>query len=144
MTRIPGQTILAMTLATLGLCLPALSIGAEPAIEAIAPLGSRQLSNLGAGLVIVIFAIVCLGLLYAKTQGLKTGSNGVINIVATQAIGPKERIAIVEVAGKQLLIGMTTSSVQTLHVFEAPVADAPEPRVSFADRLKSALKGAER
>ena len=144
MTRSPEKRTLAIALAALGLCLPALCPGAEPAIEAMAPLGSRQLSNLGAGLVIVVFAIVCLGLLYAKTQGLKSGSNGVINIVATQAIGPKERIAIVEVAGKQLLIGMTTSSVQTLHVFDAPVADAPEPRVSFADRLKSALKVAER
>ena len=144
MTREPGKMMLTMTLAALGLCVPVFGLGAEPAIEAMAPLGSRQFSNLGAGLVIVVFAIVCLGLLYAKTQGLTTGSNGVTNIVATQAIGPKERIAIVEVAGKQLLIGMTTSSVQTLHVFDAPVADAPEPRVSFADRLKSALKGAER
>lgn len=127
------------------LCLlPAAALGAEPAIEVLAPLGSRQLPNLGAGLVIVIFAIVCLGLLYARAQGLRTGPNGVINIVATQAIGPKERIAIVEVSGKQLLIGMTTTSIQTLHVFDERVADAPEPRVRFAERLKSALKGAER
>ena len=123
--------------------LPVTGFAAEPAIDAVTPFGSGQFSSLGAGMVIVVFAILLLGFLYAKTQGLRSGSNGVINIVATQAIGPKERIAIVEVSDKQLLIGMTTTSIQTLHVFEEPVADAPQPRISFADRLKSALRGTQ-
>ena len=126
-----------------GLLLPlsGLAAGSEP--DVVAPLGAPQFFNLGGGLLFVIIAIVGLGVLYARSQGLRTGSNGVINIIATQAIGPKERIAIVEVSDKQLLIGMTTTSVQTLHVFEEPVVEAPEPRVPFSLRLKNAMRGTE-
>ncbi len=103
------------------------------------PIGSAELFNVGGGLIVVVLAIIVLGVIYAKTQGLRTGSGGVINIVATQAIGPKERLAIVEVADKQLLIGMTTTNVQTLHVFDEPVAITPEHRASFSNRLKSLM-----
>lgn len=103
------------------------------------PIGSSELFNVGGGLIVVVLAIIVLGIIYARTQGLRTGAGGVINIVATQAIGPKERIAIVEVANKQLLIGMTTTSVQTLHVFDEPVAVTPEQRTSFSDRLKTLM-----
>lgn len=124
-----------------GLLLPlsGLAAGSEPGV--VAPLGAPQVFNLGGGLLVVIIAIIGLGVLYARSQGLRTASNGVINIIATQAIGPKERIAIVEVSDKQLLIGMTTTSVQTLHVFEEPVVAAPEPRASFSERLKKAMRG---
>lgn len=119
------------------------AFAAEPGIGADAAFGASQFSSLGAGMVMVVLAILLLGFLYAKMQGMRSGSNGVINIVATQAIGPKERIAIVEVSDKQLLIGMTTTSIQTLHVFDERVAETPAPRISFADRLKSALRSAQ-
>lgn len=146
MTDMKEKTARVLVLTTVvisGLLLPlsGLAAGSEP--NAVTPLGSPQIVNLGGGLLFVILAIVGLGVLYAKTQGLKTGSDGVINIIATQAIGPKERIAVVEVSDKQLLIGMTTTSVQTLHVFDEPVVEAPEPRASFAQRLKNAMRGTE-
>jgi len=61
---------------------------------------------------------------------------GPIRIRATVAVGPRERIVIVEAAGKSLLVGITGQSMQTLAEFEdAPVfeeADAP----GFATLLK--------
>ena len=120
---------------------PAAADAAERSSPLPSPVGSPDLLSLGGGLFVVVLAIVVLGVLYARTQGLRGGSSGIINIVATQAIGPKERIAVVQVADKQLLIGMTTTSVQTLHVFDEPVATAPEPRAKFAERLKSAMLG---
>ena len=62
---------LAMTtikrLAVLLLLIPVTGLAAEPGIDTVAPFGSGQFSNLGAGMVIVIFAILVLGFLYAKT-----------------------------------------------------------------------------
>ena len=37
------------------------------------------------------------------------GANDVINVVATRALGPKERLMVVEVADQQLLVGMTAA-----------------------------------
>ncbi|MGI9205866.1 MAG: FliO/MopB family protein [Woeseiaceae bacterium] len=118
---------------------PNVLLAAVDEVAPALPIGSSELVNVGGGLIVVVVAIIVLGVIYAKTQGLKTGTGGVINIVATQAIGPKERIAVVEVANKQLLIGMTTTNVQTLHVFEDPVAIVPEQRASFSNRLKSLM-----
>lgn len=126
-----------------GLLLSSPGLAGSSGSDGVAPIGSPQIVNLGGGLLFVILAIVGLGVLYAKTQGLKTGSGGVINIVATQAIGPKERIAVVEVSDKQLLIGMTATSVQTLHVFDEPVVEAPEPQIPFSRRLRNAMRGTD-
>ena len=134
---IPAWTMLCTTLLS---PVAVSATGNAPGLPS-SPIGSPALLNIGGGLLVVILAIIVLGVVYARTQGLRNGSNGVINIVATQTIGPKERIAVIEVADKQLLIGMTTTSVQTLHVFDEPVAPSAAPRASFAERLKSALKG---
>jgi flagellar protein FliO/FliZ len=143
MNKFPQWHLVPAAAVICGLLLPLSGLAAGSESDLATPLGSPQIFNLGGGLLFVIMAIVGLGVLYAKTQGLKTGSDGVINIIATQAIGPKERIAIVEVSDKQLLIGMTTSSVQTLHVFDEPVVAAPEPKASFSERLKNAMRGGE-
>lgn len=109
----------------------------------VAPIGAPDVLSVSGGLLLVVVAIVVLGFLYARMQGQRGSSGGVINIIATQPIGPKERIAIVEVADKQLLIGMTSSSVQTLHVFDKPVVIKPVVTGNFAHRLKNAMRGAQ-
>ena len=124
----------------LGMLFTEYALAAEPP-NPVSPIGSPQLINLGSGLFVVILAVVIAGVLYARSQGLRGGQKGVIQIVASQAVGPKERLAVVEVADKQLLIGMTATSVQTLHVFDEPVASAPAEKSKFADRLLAAMRG---
>jgi len=133
-----SQRLSALALAS-ALFLPTTLSAAVEEVAPALPIGSSELVNVGGGLIVVVLAIIVLGVIYARTQGLRAGTGGVINIVATQAIGPKERIAIVEVADKQLLIGMTTTNVQTLHVFDEPITITPEQRASFSHRLKSLM-----
>ena len=101
--------------------------------------GSGDLLSLGTSLFVVIAVIVLLGWLYSRSRLVSAGAADVINVVASRALGPKERLLIVEVAEQQLLIGMTSSAVQTLHVFDQPVAP-PETRSSgFAANLRAAF-----
>ena len=64
--------------------------------------------------------------------------------MATQPLGPKERVLLVEVAGQQLILGMTSSQIQTLHVLEQPLVNKKRASlpVGFAERLRTAIKGA--
>ena len=64
----------------------------------------------------------------------------------SRALGPKERLLVVEVADQTLLVGMTATQVQTLHTFDKPVAaeQTDETGAGFADRLRTALRGAGR
>ena len=100
--------------------------------------------SLGASMLIVIGAVIALGWLYSRLRFNGGGPGNVINVVASRGLGPKERLLLVEVGDKQLLVGMTASSVQTLHTFDRPIeaAAAISEAPGFADRLRAAVKGA--
>lgn len=112
----------------------------------MAATGGSELLSFAASLIVVVGMIVVLGWLYSRSRLLGGSSNNAISIVASRALGSKERLLVIDVAGKQLLVGMTASQVQTLHVFDAPVVSAPQsaPVGGFSSRLKSALKEIKR
>jgi len=108
---------------------------ATPVIDA------SEVASLGISLVVVIAAILVVGWMYSRMRvGGKTGGDA-INVVASRALGPKERLMVIQVADQQLLVGMTASQLQTLHIFDAPVvaAAANEAESGFAGRLRSAI-----
>lgn len=127
---------------------PVFAAATEPGAPSLqAPVGTGDILSVGASLVLVVAAIVLCGWLYSRSQGLRTRGGGLINIIATQPLGPKERILLIEVADKQLVVGMTSTQVSTLHVFDEPVLRAEpdaDPRLNFGDRLKSILRGGAR
>ncbi len=67
-------------------------------------------------------------------------SQGPIRIRASAAVGPRERIMIVEAAGKSLLVGVTAQSMSTLVEFE----HAPEFEETEAASFATLLKGMRR
>jgi flagellar protein FliO/FliZ len=125
---------------------PQLAVAQEAAPPSLqAPIGSGDILSVGASLIVVVAAIMLCGWLYSRSQGLRVrGGGGIISIIATQPLGPKERILLIEVADKQLIVGMTSTQVSTLHVFDEPVVRQEagmEQRANFSDRLKNMLRG---
>ncbi len=115
----------------------------DTSVTAVAPVvGGSELLGMGLSMLIVVAAILVLGWLYSRSRFVGSAASDVINVVATRALGPKERLLVVEVADQQLLIGMTSTAVQTLHVFDTPVRiEAAKPASSsFAARLRTQLK----
>ena len=144
LVQLPAILVRKMLIAGIGALLlsrPGLAVSADAAPTL--SIGSAELLNGGGGLIAVVIAIIVLGVIYARTQGLKSGPGDIITIIATHAIGPKERIAVVEVANKQLLIGMTATNVQTLYVFDEPVVVEAEQKNSFSQRLRMIAKNSQ-
>ena len=104
--------------------------------------GGGELLGMGISMAIVVAAILLLGWIYSRSRLAGSGASDVINVVASRALGPKERLLVVEVADQQLLIGMTSTAVQTLHVFDNPVEIAVQPAAGggFSNRLKAAMR----
>lgn len=129
------------------LLLVPLSAAATPAVQASTelspPIGIPGVLGFGASLMLVIASIVIVGWLYARMQGVRGGSSNVIKILASQSLGSKERIVLIEVGNKQIVVGMTAANLQTLHVFDEPVVSTAErpPQSAFAERLVAAIKG---
>lgn len=107
-------------------------------------LGIPVALEFGASLLLVITAIFIVGWFYARMQGIRGGRSNVFNIVASQSMGAKERIILVEVGEKQIVVGITAASMQALHVFDQPVevANAQPGKSEFAERLSSVFRGA--
>lgn len=105
-------------------------------------LGGGDVLQVGISMLFIVAVIVLLGWMYSRSRFVGGGSSDVIDIVATRALGPKERLLIVEVADQQLLVGLTATAVQTLHVFDKPVAVAKRPiaQPGFANRLRAAVQ----
>jgi flagellar protein FliO/FliZ len=91
-------------------------------------------------LLLVIAAIPLLLWLVKRISQLPAANSGPLTLAASIAVGPRERIAVVKVDEKWLLVGITAGSINTL----AELATAPKlpvaTRPQFADvlaRLKS-------
>ncbi len=119
-------------------------VSGSPTLPAV--IGSDEILNMGVSLVLIIGAIFVVGWLYTRVKGTHGHNGGFIHILATQPLGPKERVLLVEVADKQLVLGVTATQIQTLHVLEQPIdsaATAPAT-TGFADRLRIAISGARK
>lgn len=96
--------------------------------------------SLGVGLVVVVALIYGCAWIIRRMNGMTGMNNGAIKIVSVMALGTRERIALIEVGGQQILLGITPSTVRTLHVFDEPVVDAANPASGdFARRLQSMI-----
>lgn len=106
---------------------------------------SGQLLQLLLGLLLVIGLIFLLAWLVRRIQNslpLK-GSQQVISLLASQALGPRDRLLLVQVGKEQILLGLTPGTIVPLHVLQEPIEiSVPESNLSsaFAQRLAKALK----
>ncbi len=129
----------------LGLALPFAAIAAEPAAQAAVPLAGAgmggQLVQLLLGLLLVIGVIFLLAWLVRRVQQIVPRGGQVIKVVATQALGPRDRLVLVQVGGEQILLGLTPGTISALHVMAEPVhfPDAEPASAEFAQRLMELL-----
>jgi len=90
---------------------------------------------LALGLVIgLIFALAWIARRLPGT-GLRHGDG--LRVIAGVSLGSKERAVVVEINGKQLLLGVTAGAVSLLHTLETPLAEKTSAHMpEFASLLK--------
>ncbi|MGC8119396.1 flagellar biosynthetic protein FliO [Marinobacter sp. VGCF2001] len=96
--------------------------------------------SLGVGLLAVVAVIYGCAWLIRRMSGMTGMNNNAIKVVSVLAIGARERIALVEVGGQQILLGITPNAIRTLHVFDDPVVAAGSAGSGdFARKLQSMI-----
>ncbi|GAB6197043.1 hypothetical protein PAGU2595_023620 [Lysobacter xanthus] len=83
-------------------------------------------------LLLVIGLILGLGWLAKRMPGMQRGAGtSQLKIVASVALGPRDRAVVLDVGGQQLLVGVGQGGVRTLHTLEHPLpvveSTAPSP-----------------
>ncbi|MEB3900732.1 flagellar biosynthetic protein FliO [Pseudomonas putida] len=97
-----------------------------------------QLAQMVFGLLLVVGLIFFLAWLLRRMQGAAPRGTQIIEIVGSRAIGPRDRLLLVQVGKEQILIGHTPGSIEALHVLAEPVevpAGARPATPEFAQRL---------
>lgn len=133
------------SMAGLLLALPLSALAVEPVAQAAAApvVGSvgGQLTQLVLGLLLVIGLIFVLAWLMRRVQRIGPGNGQVIELVGSRALGPRDRLVLVQVGEEQILLGITPGRITPLHVLKTPVdavkTEAATPE--FAQRLMELL-----
>lgn len=93
--------------------------------------GTSQLASLLGGLALILVLIFGLSWFVKKFSQGGLMQNPTIKMVSAMPLGTRERLMLVDVGGKQLLLGVTATQINTLHVFDEPV-------VTLTDKAQSA------
>ncbi len=104
------------------------------------PFGSGAVLELLVGLGLVLLVIFALAWALRRFgAGAWMQARG-MRVVASLPLGTRERAVLVEVGGKQLLLGVTSQQVTLLHAFDDPVVTGPaNTGGEFGQRLREAL-----
>ena len=124
---------------------PFAALAAEPAAQAAKPIGESgfgaQMGQLLLGLLVVIGLIFLLAWLMRRVQQMSPRSGQVIKLLASQALGPRDRLVLVLVGSEQILLGLTPGRITPLLVMVEPVhlPDGEPASPEFAQRLMELL-----
>lgn len=109
---------------------PAAKTTAQVAVPATPPAPPASAGSLGGAvlaLVLVVGLILGLAWLARRIPGL--GGTGAghpgLRIVGALALGPRDRLVVVDVGGTQLLLGVGAGGTRTLHTLDQPLPDTP-------------------
>lgn len=94
-------------------------------------------------LVLIVALIVFLAWLAGKSRALKfaTGSEQ-LKTLAVMPLGIKEKVAVVQVGEKQLVLGITAQQINFLTELDKPLANnsADSQPLAFSELLKKAIR----
>lgn len=113
------------------------SIKTNPLPAAEAPTAAGTAGSAVFALIFVVGLILLLGRLLKKLPGAGFSSGREdLRLVGSLALGPKDRVVVVEVSGKQLLLGIGgTAGPRLLHTLEQPLPEAETAPAPFAQIL---------
>lgn len=70
------------------------------------------------GLSLVLFLIFAFGFILKRINGLSFAVNKPIKVVSGMSLGMREKVVLLKVENKQILIGVAPGTIRTLHVFD--------------------------
>lgn len=119
---------------------PVLAPAAVPMLASSGSLSS-QLGQMLLGLLLVIGLIFILAWLLRRVQRIGPRGAQVIKLLASQALGPRDRLVLVQVGSEQVLLGLSAGRITPLHVLKDPVhlPDSEPASAEFAQRLMEIL-----
>lgn len=113
-------------------------LGAEKIAPAVS--GGDSLGKVTLALLFVLAVIYALAWLVKRQQGMKGIANLPMRTLAVLPLGHKEKLILVEIGNKQILLGMTPHNINCLSEFDEPVLQVSDKsKQDFAAKLKAMI-----
>lgn len=115
----------------------------QNAIKSTPRVGSgSHLLNVTLGLIAIIGLIFALSLFVKRFGSGTFSANTQLKIISSMPLGTRERIVLIDAGGQQLLLGITPTNINTLHVFADPIVvdSKPELQSDFSQKLMAILQ----
>lgn len=107
---------------------------------------AAYLTQMLVGLIVVVAAILVLAFLMRRVGGIQSRLGSDFRVLGGISVGSRERMLLVQVGERQLLVGVAPGRVQTLHVLEESIrVEGPgreggsQSDSAFARRLRAVL-----
>ena len=120
---------------------PQLSLAANKNIDDM--LGVSNLLQMSFMLLGILLLIFFGAKFLVKLKGFKNNLGQSIRIVSSLSLSVKEKIILVEVAEKQILIAVSSAGIRALHVFDAPAIEDGGDEAGFSKQLHDILSQEE-
>lgn len=105
------------------------------------PVSTGALLETILGLFIVLVCIAFLAWLLRRTGRFQSSVNGEMKIITSLALGPRERAVLLQVGEQQILVGVTSQNVQTLHILDTPISTATiKGNSTFAEKFQQVMQ----
>ena len=121
----------------------------QPVVDIASPIGSDPMSGgyllqLIMGLIVVVICILVLAWVAKRVNGLQSSTDGMLKIIGGISMGSRERVVLLQVGEKQLLLGVSPGRINTLHVLDGNIEndDLNSDSISggsFSEKLKDKL-----
>jgi flagellar protein FliO/FliZ len=119
----------------------------ETTVKQIAdPVSAGNVVQVLFGMIAVLVLIVGLAWVFKRMGGLQTTMGKELRIVGGLSMGARERVVLVQVGEKQLLLGVAPGRIQTLYELEQPLIsqqnDTGQSKLqgSFAEKLAATIR----
>lgn len=93
------------------------------------------------GLAFVVLLIFLVAWLLRRMGAVSLVSGQAMKVVAALSVGPREKVVLVDIGGKQLLLGVAPGRVSHLHEFDQPVISNEGGVGDFSAKLKQMMQG---
>jgi len=115
----------------------------KPPVIVADPLSAGNILQLLLGMVGVVVLIIGLAWVFKRMGGLNTAMGKELRVVGGLSMGARERLVLVQVGEKQLLLGVAPGRIQTLYELQKPIenpAQSVDQSGSFAEKLAVSMK----
>lgn len=125
-------------LLAVSILVPGILNAAETARPILSPMAT--LGKLVVALLLVLGAFWIFARIMRQVHGHHNNTNNALQVVGSLSLGQRERIVVVQVGDEQLVLGVTSSQINTLHLLPKPLTSSvTTDEGEFRKKLKSAL-----